>query len=118
MDKTVNITNFIGVYDNYITKEECNNAIKLYETENKFLNTVNRIGSEKGMSILKKQDQQYFAIGNNIDVWWEDLKSIIFNYDIAWNHYAKNVGAQEAYGSTGFKLTGMKIQKTLPTEGS
>jgi len=117
MDKTVNITNFIGVYDNYITKEECNNAIKLYETENKFLNTVNRIGSEKGMSILKKQDQQYFAIGNNIDVWWEDLKSIIFNYDIAWNHYAKNVGAQEAYGSTGFKLTGMKIQKTLPTEG-
>ena len=51
MEKTVNITNFIGVYDNYITKEECNNAIKLYETENKFLNTVNRIGSEKGMSI-------------------------------------------------------------------
>ena len=23
MDKTVNITNFIGVYDNYITPEEC-----------------------------------------------------------------------------------------------
>ena len=30
-DKTVNINNFIGVYDNYITKEECNRAIKLYE---------------------------------------------------------------------------------------
>jgi hypothetical protein len=117
MDKTVNITNFIGVYDNYITKEECNNAIKLFETENKFLNTVNRIGSEKGMSILKKQDQQYFAAGNNIDVWWQDLKALIFNYDIAWNHYAKNVGAQEAYGNIGFKLTGLKIQKTLPTEG-
>ena len=28
-DKTVNINNFIGVYDNYITKEECNKAIKL-----------------------------------------------------------------------------------------
>jgi hypothetical protein len=117
MDKTVNITNFIGVYDNYITKEECNNAIKLFETENKFLNTVNRIGSEKGMSILKKQDQQYFAAGNNIDVWWQDLKALIFNYDIAWNHYAKNVGAKEAYGNIGFKLTGLKIQKTLPTEG-
>jgi hypothetical protein len=117
MDKTVNITNFIGVYDNYITKEECNNAIKLFETENKFLNTVNRIGSEKGMSILKKQDQQYFAAGNNIDVWWQDLKPLIFNYDIAWNHYAKNVGAKEAYGNIGFKLTGLKIQKTLPTEG-
>ena len=30
-EKTVQINNFIGIYDNYITKEECNNAIKLYE---------------------------------------------------------------------------------------
>ena len=29
-EKTVNITNFIGVYDNYITKEDCDKAIKLY----------------------------------------------------------------------------------------
>ena len=116
MNKTVNITNFIGVYDNYITKEECNNAIELFENEDKFNRTLNRISSEK-TSILQKQDQQYFATGHTIDVWWEDLKPIIFNYDIAWNHYAKNVGAQEAYGITGFKLTEMKIQKTLPTEG-
>ena len=27
-EKTVNINNFIGVYDNYITKEDCNKAIK------------------------------------------------------------------------------------------
>ena len=32
-EKTVNINNFIGVYDNYITKEECNKAIKLYEDQ-------------------------------------------------------------------------------------
>ena len=32
-DKTVNITNFIGVYDNYITEQECNKAIKLYENQ-------------------------------------------------------------------------------------
>ena len=51
--KTVNITNFIGVYDNYITKEECDRAIQLYEDQNKFNNTVNRIGSEK-QSILQK----------------------------------------------------------------
>ena len=56
MDKTVNITNFIGVYDNYITKEECNKAIKLYEDQNKFNNTVNRIGFEKA-SVLQKQDR-------------------------------------------------------------
>ena len=55
-EKTVNINNFIGVYDNYITPEMCKDAIKLYEDQNKFNNTVNRIGSEKS-SILQKQDQ-------------------------------------------------------------
>jgi len=30
-EKLVNINNFIGVYDNYITPEECNKAIELYE---------------------------------------------------------------------------------------
>ena len=80
LEKTVNIKNFIGVYDNYITKEECNKAIKLFENQNKFNNTVNRIGSEKS-SILTKQDQQFFAFGNNVDVWWEELKPMMFNFD-------------------------------------
>ena len=39
-EKTVNITNFIGIYDNYITKTECDKAIKLYEDQDKFNNTV------------------------------------------------------------------------------
>ena len=51
-DKTVNINNFIGVYDNYITKQECNKAIKLYEDQDKFNNTINRIGGEEA-SILQ-----------------------------------------------------------------
>ena len=114
-DKTGNITNFIGVYDNYITKEECDKAIELFENQNKFNNTVNRIASER-QSILKKQDQQFFAGSNNIDVWWESLKSMMVNFDLAWNHYCENVGATEAYGIP-FHFTGLKIQKTLPTEG-
>jgi CRISPR/Cas system CSM-associated protein Csm4 (group 5 of RAMP superfamily) len=52
----------------------CNKAIKLYEDQNKFNKTVNRIGFEKA-SILLKQDQQYFAAPNNINVWWEDFKT-------------------------------------------
>ena len=66
-EKTVNINNFIAVYDNYITKEECNKAIKLYEDQNKFDNTINRIGFENA-SILQKQDQQYFASPHNIHI--------------------------------------------------
>ena len=42
MEKTVNITNFIGVYDGYIMDEECNRAIKIFEDQDKFNNTLNR----------------------------------------------------------------------------
>ena len=115
IEKTVNINNFIGVYDNYITKEECSKAIKLYEKQNKFNNTINRIGGEKA-SILKKQDQQFFAAHNNLEVWWEDLKTMMLNVDLAWNHYLQNTGAADAY-DVPFNFTTLKIQKTLPTEG-
>jgi len=115
IEKTVNINNFIGIYDNYILPEECNKAIKLYEDQNKFNNTINRIGFEEA-SILQKQDQQYFAAPNNIDVWWESLKPMMVNFDLAWKHYIKNVGADDAYGVP-FHFTDLKIQKTLPTEG-
>ena len=114
-EKTVNINNFIGVYDNYITKEECNKAIQLYEDQNKFNNTINRIGGEKA-SILHKQDQQFFAAPSNLDVWWESLKPMMLNFDLAWNHYVQNTGASDAYGVP-FHFTAMKIQKTLATEG-
>ena len=116
IEKTVNINNFIGMYDNYITKEECKKAIQLYEDQNKFNNTINRLGFEKS-SVLQKQDQQFFAAQNNIDIWWEELKPMIFNFQIAWNHYTKTVGAIDAYDGNIFNFTSLKIQKTLPTEG-
>tara|TARA_R100000329_G_C7604273_1_gene214360 strand:- start:600 stop:1196 length:597 start_codon:yes stop_codon:yes gene_type:complete len=115
-DKTVNINNFIGVYDNYITKEECNRAIKLYENQNKFNKTFSRLQFEN-CPITKKQDQQFFALSDNIEIWWQELKSLVINYDTAWKHYEKHVGASGAYGQDSFHYTQLKIQKTLPTEG-
>ena len=115
-EKIFNVNNFIGVYDNYILKEECNKAIKLYEEQNKFNNTINRAAFEKA-SILQKQDKQFFALPNNIDMWWESLKSMMVNFDLAWNHYIKHVGAEDAYDGGPFYFTNLKIQKTLPSEG-
>tara|TARA_R110002012_G_scaffold409_6_gene1577 strand:+ start:3721 stop:4314 length:594 start_codon:yes stop_codon:yes gene_type:complete len=116
MEKTVNINNFIGVYDNYITPEECDKAIKLFEDQNKFNKTFNRLSSEK-TNILNKQDQQFFANQENINVWWQELKSMMVNYEIAFRHYVSNTGAQTAYDNNSFHFTNVKIQKTLPTEG-
>tara|TARA_B000000475_G_scaffold247085_1_gene221184 strand:- start:160 stop:756 length:597 start_codon:yes stop_codon:yes gene_type:complete len=115
-EKTVNINNFIGVYDNYITKQECNRAIQFFENQNKFNRTVNRVAFEQA-SILDKQDQQYFAGTENLDVWWDSFRPMLLNYDLAWNHYIKSTGADQAYDGGPFHFTCMKLQKTLPTEG-
>ena len=66
-ERTVNIENFIGIYDNWIPEVMCKNAIKLFENESKLKNTLNRVAGENS-SILDKKDQQYFAQGENIDV--------------------------------------------------
>ena len=115
-DKLVNIDNFIGIYDNYITKEECDKAIKIFQDQDKFNKTLNRLAFEKAV-ITQKQDQQFFAIGSNITVWHDDLKVMLMNFDLAWNHYLKNTGADAAYDMGPFAFTDLKIQKTLPTEG-
>ena len=110
-EKTYSINNFIGVYDNYITKEECDKAIKLYENQNKFNNTFSRLNFEQA-PVTQKQDQQYFANIDNIDVWWESLKSMMVNFDMAWNHYINSTGAKDAYDGGPFHFTTLKLQKT------
>jgi hypothetical protein len=115
-EKTVSITNFIGVYDNYITKEECDKAIQLYENQNKLNKTFTRLQSENA-NVFFKKDTHYFANRSNIDVWWDELKSMMLNFDLAWKNYLQNTAAEAAYGDIPFHYTILKIQKTLPTEG-
>lgn len=115
IEKKIKIENFIGVYDNYILKEECDKAIKIYDEEVKLKNTLNRLQFE-GSSVLEKQDRFAFINGENIDIWWDGLKPIVHNFDLAFNNYLQHTGAETAYGGP-FHYTSMKIQKTLPTQG-
>jgi hypothetical protein len=115
-EKTFSINNFIGVYDNYITKDECDKAINIFKDQNKFNKTLNRLSSEQA-PITQKQDLQFFAGPSNLDIWWEELKPMMVNFDLAWNNYSTHTGAKAAYGGVPFHYTGLKIQKTLPTEG-
>ena len=36
-EKTHSIENFIGIYDNYISKDECNKAIEVFENQDNSL---------------------------------------------------------------------------------
>tara|TARA_R100001530_G_scaffold84337_1_gene58764 strand:- start:1132 stop:1734 length:603 start_codon:yes stop_codon:yes gene_type:complete len=116
IERTVNIDRFIATYDGYITQGECNKAIQLFEQQTKFNKTVNRQDFEK-TSVVKKQDQQFFASAGNITAWHTDLKILIANFDIALKHYLTNTGINDVYDGDQFKYTSLKIQKTLPTEG-
>ena len=116
VEKTVNINNFIGVYDGYITQEECNKAINIFDTQDKLRQTVNRIRGEHA-KVTHKHDQQYFINGENIEIWHTQLKSMLINFELAWKHYEEHTGITEAFSVPDLHYTSLKIQKTLPTEG-
>jgi hypothetical protein len=115
-ERTVNIDKFIGVYDNYITKEECDKVIKIFNNQEKLKQTFNRLQHQK-VDLKYMKDKHLFCNGSNIEVWHESLKTLIVNFDLAWKHYSTTVGAIEAYDGNPFNYTTLKIQKTLPTEG-
>ena len=39
-EKIFKIENFIGLYDNYISEDECDKAIKLFDQQKKFQKTL------------------------------------------------------------------------------
>jgi len=110
------IENFIGIYDNYILKSQCESAIKLFESQHKFNQTVNRQKFE-GVDIHKKKDDMFFCAPWNVDVWWEACKDLILNYNHAFTHYIKTTGGDAAYDHGEFHFTQVKLQKTVPTGG-
>jgi|TARA_Y100000114_G_scaffold154287_1_gene176010 hypothetical protein len=116
MKQQYKIENFIGIFDNYITQQECDKAIRLFERENKFKKTLSRKQFEDA-SIVEKKDVQYFAGSGNLDIWWEDLKSLMINFNLAFNHYLQETGGDAAYDHGEFHFTQLKVQKTLPKEG-
>ena len=46
-EKTGNINNFIGIYDGYISDEECKNAIELFDNQDRLQHTFTRLQMEK-----------------------------------------------------------------------
>ena len=115
-ERTNSIENFIGVYDGYITKKHCQEAIDLYERQVKFKKTITRLTSEN-VSANKKKDTQLFLGPHNITVWHNTLNNVMNNFDLTFRNYLRETAAEDAFGIEGFHYTALKLQKTLPTEG-
>ena len=108
--------NFIGIYDGYITPQMCDEVISIYEKQVKAKKTFDRATSEN-QSILTMADNHYFARAETLEVWWEQMKSVVVNFDLALKHYETHTGIQDLYSNIGFCYSPLKIQKTLPTQG-
>ena len=108
--------NFIGIYDNYIMPFECDKLITLFEKQQEFKRTFTREASEKA-TVTQKKDSQLFCHRENMDIWLNEVKPLVMNFDIALKHYETNTGICDLYGVKEFNYTEFKIQKTLPSEG-
>jgi len=114
MEKTADIQNFIGIFDNYIDPKECDKMIKLFEERHKFRETLERFQTEKA-AITHKKDRALFLNHENVDVYYEEAKTLLFNLDIALKTYMENTSINQYYHR--YEYTVMKIQKTYPAEG-
>jgi len=59
-ERTVNIKDFIGTYDNYILEKECDKAIQVFDQQNKFNKVFDRLYTEQ-VPVTKKKDKQLFC---------------------------------------------------------
>ena len=109
------IVDSIGIFDDLIPKDFCNQAINLYHNQNKLNKTYDRFVTEAA-SIDKKKDNCFGCDGSNVEVWEENLKPLFVNLIQAFNFYKKLTGIHKYYGDH-FRIDTSKIQKTEPGEG-
>ena len=113
--KNIEIKNHIGIYDGYIPHLECDKAIAYYEKENALNKAYDRLQSENAPITIK--NDKAICLDNDVEIWFEEFKPLLVNFDMALRHYQDATGILSAYGIDGFKYTTLKIQKTLPTQG-
>ena len=111
----VEFKDHIGIYDGYIPDTECDKAIQYFEKENALNKAYDRLQSENAN--LNFKNDKAITLAEHVDTWFEELRPLLVNFDMALRHYQDATGVLTAYGIEGFKYTHLKIQKTLPTQG-
>ena len=115
------IDDFIGVFDNALNKEHCEELIKIYED----CAELNFAISRKDMGVEKiYQDNNLVFIGSkkyvNDDIFFDAVQPSIQQFvNTAWKYYteyAKKYGVLSSLASHRF-YDSIKIQKTKPAEG-
>ena len=115
------IDNFIGVFDNALSKEHCEELIKVYEDSVELNYAISRkdMGKEKIY-----QDNNLVFVGSKTyvkdDIFFDAVQPPVQQFvNLAWisyEEYAKKYGVLTSLASHRF-YDSIKIQKTKPSEG-
>ena len=115
------IDNFIGVFDNALSKEHCEELIKVYEDSVELNYAISRkdMGKEKIY-----QDNNLVFVGSKTyvkdDIFFDAVQPPVQQFvNLAWTsyeEYAKKYGVLTSLASHRF-YDSIKIQKTKPSEG-
>ena len=115
------IDNFIGVFDNALSKEHCEELIKVYEDSVELNYAISRkdMGKEKIY-----QDNNLVVVSSKTyvkdDIFFDAVQPAVQQFvNLAWisyEEYAKKYGVLTSLASHRF-YDSVKIQKTKPSEG-
>lgn len=120
MDKKLNIKDFIGVYDGYISESACDKAIDLFKHNESFNKVYSRL--DEGFTQEEKSDSSLMITPEHISEFSEleftinKLKPIITGFKVALKRYCDETNILKFVGEN-IKLDNLKIQKTLPAQG-
>ena len=114
--QTYNIKDFIGVFDNFIDDQICDQLIEGFYNEERFKKTYNRIDIE-GVSSDQKKDLSCTVQGSNLE---NSFKHVPILFKTAMENvvhlYRKETNI-EVYTAKELHWAPFKVQKTKPSEG-
>lgn len=122
MEKNVVIDNFVGIFDGFVSQEQCETLIDYYEWCVKNNRTWNRKNSEGTPSHIKKDNAcgMVFEPGNDISYDWPNIARYMGNFNkVFWDECYPLYVDRYSSLNTSDRLTiyTYKLQKTLPGEG-
>lgn len=116
--QTIEIKDYIGVFDNFIDPKTCDKLIKWYEQKESFNEVFTRIQSEDIAQDLKEDTATDIREDNFYTLWDESTPN---DFPIAMNNvfqlYNKRTNIMRYIGLNELHWDNFKIQKTKPSEG-
>jgi hypothetical protein len=111
------ITDFIGIFDNVFTKEECDNLINYYETLDSLNYTVNHKAYSRGNTSFRKDETVFMCEPREIQLPSTQTQLTLFKQKFfpCYENYTDEFGQLLSHGKHG--IISIRLQKTPPGGG-